>query len=332
MKIPDKFVPRSWEMPPGFRVLEESASVVTREFDGEKLDWLVALVETPPLTQPFLWMRPLDSYFDAGFCIAATNRWDLGIQKMGLMRSTEPFALRNSLTTVWKSNQMARRIVFNRRGQLRRENERAYEYLLFGADGLAAWFVNPNIKLYDEIEPIPFVWNLPMTNVEFLRLPALEIWAKLRELLADSQGETAFARRFARMNHKRRESEIFEKRHGTEQETEALLRTRLQRDGIWAEMPMDSNLPLKLDIYWGKCYWTIPGCKLSEPPQELVEDFRRVLRWFRPIKTEIINLLCVWQWVRSVERFEFQMFPPTAHEQLEASVLWREWKANHEKI
>ena len=38
MKIPAAFAPKSWEMPPGFRVLEESASVVTREFDGEKLD------------------------------------------------------------------------------------------------------------------------------------------------------------------------------------------------------------------------------------------------------------------------------------------------------
>ena len=43
MTIPAEFAPQSWEMPPGFRVLEESASVVTREFDGEKLDWLVAL-------------------------------------------------------------------------------------------------------------------------------------------------------------------------------------------------------------------------------------------------------------------------------------------------
>ena len=47
MKIPAEFAPQSWEMPPGFVVLEESASVVTREFDGEKLDWLVALVEIP---------------------------------------------------------------------------------------------------------------------------------------------------------------------------------------------------------------------------------------------------------------------------------------------
>ena len=45
MKIPAEFAPQSWEMPPGFRVLEESASVVSREFDGEKLDWLVALVQ-----------------------------------------------------------------------------------------------------------------------------------------------------------------------------------------------------------------------------------------------------------------------------------------------
>ena len=44
MKIPAEFAPQSWEMPPGFRVLEESASVVTPSFDGEKLDWLVALV------------------------------------------------------------------------------------------------------------------------------------------------------------------------------------------------------------------------------------------------------------------------------------------------
>ncbi len=47
MKIPAEFAPQSWEMPPGFVVLEASASVVAREFDGEKLNWLVALVQIP---------------------------------------------------------------------------------------------------------------------------------------------------------------------------------------------------------------------------------------------------------------------------------------------
>ena len=36
MKIPAEFAPKSWEMPPGFVVLEESASVVTREFDAAR--------------------------------------------------------------------------------------------------------------------------------------------------------------------------------------------------------------------------------------------------------------------------------------------------------
>ena len=44
MTIPAQYLPRSWEMPLGARVLDESASVVAREFDGQTLDWLVALI------------------------------------------------------------------------------------------------------------------------------------------------------------------------------------------------------------------------------------------------------------------------------------------------
>lgn len=50
MKIPAEFQPKSWEMPPGARVIEESASIVARDFDGETLDWLIALVDIPNLT------------------------------------------------------------------------------------------------------------------------------------------------------------------------------------------------------------------------------------------------------------------------------------------
>ncbi len=45
MPSPSEFAPKSWEMPPGFVVLEESASVVTPSSEGETLEWLVALVK-----------------------------------------------------------------------------------------------------------------------------------------------------------------------------------------------------------------------------------------------------------------------------------------------
>ena len=46
MPFPAAFAPQSWEMPPGARLEKsESASVVMREFDGEKLDWLLALMK-----------------------------------------------------------------------------------------------------------------------------------------------------------------------------------------------------------------------------------------------------------------------------------------------
>ncbi len=34
MKIPAEFLPKSWEMPPSARVIEDCASVVARDFDG----------------------------------------------------------------------------------------------------------------------------------------------------------------------------------------------------------------------------------------------------------------------------------------------------------
>ena len=40
MKIPAEFAPQSWEMPPGFVVLEALASVVTREFDCRLNLWV----------------------------------------------------------------------------------------------------------------------------------------------------------------------------------------------------------------------------------------------------------------------------------------------------
>ena len=320
MKIPAAFAPKSWEMPPGFRVLEESASVVTREFDGEKLDWLVALIQIPAYEtgDPIYWTRPMSSKFDAGFVITGYNR-----QMRPLDAKTELYALRASLSTVWKDNRLARQFFLNENGELRIDGQEAHEAVLVPADGLAAWGLGPiDPEKYQTFE---FRWSKPLANTEFLRLSACEVWKQVENLLVLPESEASFARRFVTMSEKERRSTIFNQLRGTDEEVEKLVRARVHMEGQTphsTELLLSSSMSLQ-----GHMSWECRSVNSQVASAEAIADIRQLIRWFRPINLNCLNSHCVSKWLRLNTHFSISVAAPTAHEQLEAHLLWREWLA-----
>ena len=330
MKIPAEFAPKSWEMPPGFRVLEESASVVTREFDGEKLDWLVALVEVPAhKIAPIFWMRPMDARFDAGFVSYGNADYAL----LTLSHKVEAFALRASLSNIWKNKEVARLFLLNQNGELRKNDEAPHESLLVASGGMAAW--NQSGISNPHRGTVLFDFAAPLSNNEFLRIPAFEIWKRLdstRDL------DTFYSRQFAQLSEKECSSLVFDFTRGTDKEVESWLRTILLKQDVWGEPALGEKLFLQssalndLQLFWDDDYDDYYGEPMSVKP-ELEADVALVRNWFFQINQEISHYSCVRQWLRHNEpRFNVSIKRPTAHEQLEAALRWRQWKENHQKL
>ncbi len=325
MQIPAEFKPRSWEMPPGARVLEDSASVVAREFDGEKLDWLVALVEVPALNDAILWVRPMDARFDAGF---VTFRGS-DLRLMVLDVNVEPFALRASLDTVWKTRKIARLCFFNQHGQLRRDGEAAHESLLVASNGTAAWNLNgignPNR------DSVVFTFGAPSSNAQFSRRPAFEVWKSLQDPLSDSSSEATFARQFVQLTEQECRDLIFNNVRGTDKEMEEWLHTLLLREDAWSEPALGQELrlhsyaPDHLELFWDDDYFGEPATATPE----LEAGAARVRNWFLPVNQEVAQRSCVKQWLRrNNPRLRVSIHHPSAHQQLEAALRWREWLAS----
>ena len=331
MKIPAAFAPKSWEMPPGFRVLEDSASVVVRNFSGRTRRWTVAPVEISKLIRPILWMRPLDSNFDAGFVA-----FDCSYRQLTPSSSlSESSNLGATLTQLWQENRFARYFFCNERGNLRQESEAAQASLLIASNGLAAW---NRAEVENFSDAIVFDWSSPLTNSEFLNLPAFELWKKVEDLLEEPNSKALFARNFAQMNENERYNTIFNGSCLSENEFKLLLRCLLLSQDFWTETNKELEVivdtakggDIELDFILNFAYEQV---ELSD---ELAQNIRLLLSHHcraQIPEEEIQGHSCVDIWLSGKPTvIEEVVRRPTAHEQLEAALRWRQWKANHEKL
>ena len=317
----EPFAPQSWEMPPGARVLEESASVVAREFDGERLNWKVALVQVPSFTEPVFWMRLCDARDDAGFIVyEATYVYEAPFS---------PELNLKALNWVFEKANYQRQFILNAQGELRQEGEEAYEGLLVDSIGGGSWSLGA-------IRPEPhdksgFTWDSMMTPAQFRRLPALEVWRRVQEAMVNANSDGAFARRFALMNEIERHALIYKDTSISKQEFESALRAFVIAQDLWEQESYDEEILFAL-FSDGAIYLGI-GDEESPIPTQLEASVEALRQSYLPVNEEVEHFSCVKDWLDNrAELAELVISPPTAHEQLEAALRWRQWKENHEKI
>lgn len=329
MKIPAEFAPQSWEMPPSARVLEDSASVVARNFSGRTLKWIVALVESTQFASPVVWTRPLDLNFDAGFVAFQCCHRQL-MPKLHHIDS----ALGETLTNLWQSNQLARYFFFNEKGDLRKNGESMQDSLLVAPNGVAAWTGKEIQKISNAIA---FDWGAQLTNKEFLQLPMLELWKRMQN---DTSSELSSARQFANMDDEERHQLVWGNSCISQEKMEMLLKVLITGQHFWVENPEIMNV--SVDVYTGQDVEMeisveqgihYEALKFTD---ELLKESQLLANRFRPpsdfdVEVERNSYRGIWISARAVN-FEFEISRPTSHEQLEAKLRWREWKAQHEKL
>ena len=324
MKIPAEFAPKSWEMPPGFVVLEDSASVVTREFDGEKLDWLVALVEVPTLEHPIVWIRPLDSKFDSGFVVLNSLK-EIPVVITRQYALNAPLAL---VTTMFRKKRLGRQFYFNEQNQLCGENQVPKGALVVAASGFCSWFSGTAIGNWKDA--VPFNYGISATSYEFLHLPALEIWKEI----GNPKNETIeFARQFSLMDENERRKQMFHCERGAIEEIEEVFRTLLLSQSFWNEMPEGAGVQLHASA--GKrgssVSWFDSSLSRKEFQLSLKPEAAKIWQWFRPLNEDFSKKAAHLNWFKSnVPKIGLFVHPPSAHEQLEAKLRWRAWLASVE--
>ena len=321
MKIPAAFAPKSWEMPPGFVVLEESASVVTREFDGEKLDWLVALVEIPTLEHPIVWIRPLDVRFDAGFVV-------LGIATKSpfiITRNCPSNAPDTLLTMMCLHHRVGRVLFFNADGDLRKHGEESSGAVVFSSDGMASWLVDGMAD--NNKTPVPFRWNKVLMMEQFFHLSANEIWNRLQELLHKPNRKISFARQFALADENTRQELVFEAVPLEQKKFDKLLRSLFHSQDFWDELK-EYEVEVELYVPNGKMpeiEFYIEG-DISQPPDGLNEKVVSLWRHIQPVRKAIIKYPSIANWLHEKsESSNASFIRPTMHEKLEAQLHWRDW-------
>ena len=330
MKIPAEFAPKSWEMPPGFVVLEESASVVTREFNGEKLDWLVALIQSNRSERSFTWARPLDNSFDAGF-IALGVLFDF----VDINRDIEEDDSRAYFNLSWEKCSLIRCFFINKEGALRTDDDLSQRSVGLAHNGFAAW----NALATKKERITNFKWS-PHTRGfdKFLKLQASDLWARLQTSLIDSESDASFSYRFMKMKDEERHRLVFNRSVAEAEEFYPLIYARLQMADFWNDLPSYGHinfftgrydLEFANSIHWHEARER-KRVDISEP---LSSDLAKLQNWFYPLNEEVAASICIQKWLkRFYPQLLVKVHRPTAHEQLEAALRWREWKAKHEKL
>ena len=313
-------------MPPGFVVLEESASVVSREFDGEKLDWLVALIQIPSLEHPIVWIRPLDVRFDAGFVVLNTSR-QIPVVITRQYALEAPDAL---LATMCQHKRLGRQFFYDEQKNLCGKNQVPKGAFVVAANGFCSWFANTVGN--DVNDAVSFNYGVEATSDEFLHLSALDIW---KEISNNQDEKIEFARQFSFMDEKERRKQMFDCEHGTIEGIEEVFRTLLMSQSFWNEIPnaVCVQLHSSADKQRLTLSWFDSAFEDKEISHSLESDVAKIWNWSRPINEDFSKKAAHMRWFKAnIPKIGLVVERPTAHEQLEAQLRWREWKAKHEKF
>ena len=311
-----ELLPHPWEMSPRYRILDSAVRAISCAGANQ---WQLHLVKLPSWNYLFLWMRPADIESDAGF-VAFDKRLD----RQWIFGPETLKSLAPQIEAVADKYLLARRFVFNTRGQLREGNQRAHEIMAVTRDGVARWDNRHNS------ENTPFRWlasGTRLTGARFVALPAAQVWSELQTLLADSQSEAAFARGFARLNPQERIQRIQRPARGTLDELNRLTHQLLLATAPWNGVNGD-ELFVNFSQRDKAQLWKVGA---ANPVKIAVPDAMRdgvCQLWdgFEPFDRTIADYLCV-QSTDTPSLFA-RAHRPSAHEQLEAHLRFREW-ASH---
>ena len=305
--------PQDWEMTPRYRLLDSAPCALSC---GGANRWQLHLVKLPSWDYSFLWMRPLDVESDAGFVAfdkALNREWIFGRETL--------HGLAPQIAAVADKHLLARRFVLNTRGELRAGNQRAHEILIVTRDGIARW------SNHDNSENTPFRWRPPsesLSGARFVALSAARVWSELQGLLADPDGEAAFARGFARLNSQQRDARIQRPRHGTLDELNRVLHQLLLATAPW-ESVGDDELFVSFTRRDDARLWKIGRNNPDEMdvPAAMREGVQRLWDRFEPFALIDANYLCA-QSTDTPSIFA-RAHRPSAHERLEAQLQLRDW-------
>ena len=304
-------------MTPRYRILDSAVRAVSVVGANR---WQLHLVKLPSWNYSFLWMRPLDVDSDAGFIVL-----DERFGRERIFGGTETLqTLGAPIDEIIGDDLLARRFVLNTRGELRQGNQRAHETLLVTRDGIARWG-NRHAS-----ESAPFRWRASdsrLTGARFVALSAAQVWSELQTLLADAQSEAAFARGFAQMNSQERIQRVQRPARGNLDELNRLLHQLLLASAPW-EIAGDNELFLGLNQRDNALLWKVSQSNPVEieVPAAMRNGVRKLWDYFEPFAPTVADYLCV-QSTDTPSLFA-RAFRPSAHQQLEAQLRFRDWEQN----
>ncbi len=235
----------------------------------------------------------------------------------------DPIALIEEFAQAWGNDKIARLFWLSERGELRQAGEVACESLLVTTCGIAVWrnYVRPGGSS-------AFSWASPSRSGEFARIPSLDLWGHIQQLLEEPRSEADFARRFNHLDFDTKRAMIFNWSRGDSDEFNAVLRDILLSHDIWDEVTQSDELKLTVrtvedvDITFEDLYavWGV------DTPPSLLQAVEHLCEWFGPFNTEIVSRRCVRDWIPSLGMgLDVTAQRPTAHERLEAHIRWRDW-------
>ncbi len=309
---------QSSETPSGARI-RSSFSVRAPLESSREFEWQLHFVEVPTSKRPLLWMRPLDCLTDAGFVA-----YDSLVNSGEAMLFDDGANAETNLDYVFDKGNIARQLFLNEAGNLRRDNERAHEAVIFAPDGRAVWSdtFEPDPKRY----PAHFRWSEPMSPANFLCVPLQMQLQRLNELLADPNGEVAFARRWALTTKQQRDEIRQQPARGTSGELETRMRDILLASSVWDENPGARQINISFNWHNQTTIWDEDGQwgeSLSMPPL-LAQNAETVRAHFQPFDERIGSFECVKR--SDAGPLVVHVARPTAHERAEAMKRWSKWE------
>jgi hypothetical protein len=328
------FEPQSWEMPFDGAMLEDPADKAWLCLDGVKVECQMRVIPPRPQLNGGGWKgEKIPLFFfshrwpDAGFVQCSEDFTYPVRTRYGHI--LEPLSLIDEFVDAWEKDKVARLFWINESGALRQAGEVACESLLVTASGTATWS-------YYSSGSSAFSWSVPLTSNEFAGFSALEIWERIQRLLEEQDGETDFARQFARFDSDAKRALIFKNlKHGDETDFKSVLEDILISHDVWDEARQSNELKLTLlssdevELTFENLY-AVYGV---DTPPSLLGAVERACQWFEPFDTKIVNRRCMRDWMRTDQgRFEVTAQRPNAHEKLEAHLRWQEWLAKTQEV
>lgn len=231
-----------------------------------------------------------------------------------------------------KHKTWARLFYLNDQLQLRQSGEEARFAVLLSGQGWAKWRVLERTQNghSEAISTAHFRWK-PANKKTLRRATSLDLWQPLRVELNLSGSHIEFARRFIELSADEKHHLLWRYRNGNQRELKVVLRDLLLAQPDWWKEPRHVSWHFDYHDRFPTRY----SCD-DKPIPQLTKVFERSLKkvwkWFDPVldkKDYKRHLELQRYWDNTLDSIPIKVNEPTAHEQLEAALRFREWEQTH---